>query len=280
MNKKIKGVFVLISTIALVLVIAIFAGWLYYTEKNKQTKTKTGLTINLKDDKPYPKVETYNIPVLMYHYVRDASGEDEVGQKLSVSPQNFEAHLAWLKENDFKTLSLSDLADSDRTMLSKINGEGYRPIVITFDDGYDNAYTQAFPLLKKYDFTGTFFIIRNFVDRAEYMNQSQIDALAKAGMEIGSHTLTHPDLTDLDSGQALAQITQSKLDSEVFCYPSGRYNDRIKDLVKDAGYVAAVTTKSGLVTQESRLFDLPRIRINDISGEAFGSIIDHALENE
>ena len=278
--KKLKAVFILVGSISLILIVVIVAGWFDYTQKNQQSKTKTGITIDLKQDNSYPKISNFEVPILMYHYIRDASGEDELGRNLSVDPKTFDAQMAWLKENDFESVKLSDLADMERTELSKVNGEGGKPVVITFDDGYLDAYTEAFPVLKKYGFTGTFFIITNFIGKDNYMNSDQIAALRKAGMEIGSHTLTHPNLTDLESADVRRQLTESKDDTNVFCYPAGRYNDRVKDLVKEAGYVAAVTTKSGVATEDTKLFDLPRLRITNISAVAFGNVIEHALNND
>jgi peptidoglycan/xylan/chitin deacetylase (PgdA/CDA1 family) len=258
----------------------IFAGWLYYTQKTKQTKTKSGLTVNLKDDSSYPKIEKYQVPVLMYHYIRDASGEDALGKSLSVTPQSFEQQMRWLKDNDFVTISVSDLADIERVQLSKVNGDGYRPVVITFDDGYADAYNAAFPVLKKFGFTGTFFIISGDIGMPGYLNQDQINALRKAGNEIGSHTVTHPNLTNLSSSNVTEELVNSKDDTRVFCYPSGVYNDRVKDLVKDAGYVAAVTTKSGIATENTKLFDIPRVRIKNVSIEDFAKGIEDALESK
>lgn len=279
MSKKLSSVLVLVGTISLFLIAVILVVWLVYFRQTQQTN-HTGSPFKIKPEN-YPKVETYQVPILMYHYIRNASGEDEIGQNLSVSPQNFEAQMRWLRDNDFETVKLSDLADTERVALSKVNGEGGTPIILTFDDGYTDAYTEAFPILKKYGFTADFFIIMNYPDKKDgYMTWEQINALKKAGMEIGSHTLTHPDLTDLDSEVAWRQIADSKDDTVVFCYPSGKYNDRIKDLVKEANYVAAVTTKPGIVTQKTKLFDLPRIRMNNISAEAFSSIIEHALQND
>lgn len=280
MNQKTKKVFFLVSAISLALILIILAGWFFYTHKNKQSPPVPGYTIDLNSDDSYPKVESYTVPILMYHYIRDAPADDKLGLALSVTPQNFAAQMAWLNDHDFETIKLSDLADTERIEISKVIGEGGKPIIITFDDGYTDAYDQAFPILKQNNFVADFFIITNYVAENEYMDWSQISALKKAGMEIGSHTLTHPDLTDLETADARHQIADSKDDTVVFCYPAGRYNDQVRDLVKEAGYVAAVTTKSGVATQDSKLFDLPRIRIKDMSGSAFGSIIENVLGNE
>lgn len=216
-----------------------------------------------------PKVTSYKVPILMYHYIRDAAGEDELGQNLSVSPENFGRQMQYLAENDFAPVKLADLADPELKAISKVYNDKKKPIVLTFDDGYEDAYSAAWPVLKKYDFFGTFFIIRNFVGKEMYMTQIQIDQLAAAGMEIGSHSLSHPDLAKADAADAREQIFDSKKEAQVFCYPAGKYNDTTVRLLKEAGYIAAVTTKAGIADEKSDLFELSRVRIQNISLEAF-----------
>lgn len=211
----------------------------------------------------YPKAEKYDVPILMYHYIRDASGESEMGRNLSVAPENFDLQMKGLRDDGYETVKINDLADPDRKALSKVIAEKKKPIVLTFDDGYLDAYTEAFPVLKKYNFLGTFFIIRGYVGRPEYMNQTQIDELAKAGMEIGSHSLSHPNLASLDETSAKEQIFDSKGEATTFCYPAGKFSDTVVNLVKEAGYVAAVTTQFGIANQDSNLLELPRVRVED-----------------
>ena len=215
------------------------------------------------------KTEKYNVPILMYHYIRVADPADTLGVALSVTPTNFDAQMKWLKNNNYESMKLVDLADPQKKTLSKIIASKKKPIVITFDDGYDNAYTQALPILKKYGFFGTFFIIRDFVGRPEYATQVQIDEMAAQGMEIGSHTLDHMDLAKSSLEVDHKQIFGSKMGADVFCYPSGRFTEETVGLVKEAGYKVAVTTKPGIANQDSNIFELPRVRITDIDSELF-----------
>lgn len=217
----------------------------------------------------YAKVATYRVPILMYHYIRVADPADTLGVALSVTPQNFDNQMKWLKDNNFESMKLADLTDPDRKVISQIIGQNKKPVIVTFDDGYDNAATIATPTLKKYGFIGTFFIIRDFVGRPEYATQAQIDEMVANGMEIGSHTLDHLDLSKISLDRAKKQIVDSKLTAETFCYPSGKYTPEVVNLVKEAGYVAAVTTHPGVANQDSDLFQLPRVRIENISIEAF-----------
>jgi len=271
MNKKI----ILLVLIGLILVA--FGGlifWRHYHQpKSAETKT-TNTTTPEPTVVNYPKPESYDVPILMYHYIRNAENESDLGKNLSVSPANFEDQLKWLKENNYDTIKVSDLADPDLKAVSKIIYDKKKPIVLTFDDGYEDAYTAALPVMQKYEFIGTFYIIRNSVDKAEYMNQSQIDKMVEAGMEIGSHTLSHIDLSTADSSDQRKQIFESKETTTTFCYPSGKFNVATVSLVKEAGYTSAVTTKSGIANQSSNLFELPRIRMQDFSGVALGKKLE------
>jgi len=232
-----------------------------------KNKIVAGTVTTASPSPEYPKIEKYQVPILMYHYIRIARGEDKLGEKLSVTPTNFEDQIKILKENDYRTMKLADLADPEKKEISRIMAANEKPIVLTFDDGYRDAYTQAFPVLQKYEFIGTFFIVRGFIGRRNYLMKNQIEEMEKAGMEIGSHTLTHPDLTQLSRKAQEKEIFDSKEDTSVFCYPAGRYNKVSLELVKAAGYLAAVTTKYGLARETSDIFELPRIRVENFSGK-------------
>ena len=259
---------------ALILIFLVVIGiFIFYFLNNHKMKP-----LNLVKIKPtptvivtpeIPKVTTYEVPILMYHYIRIADPTDKLGVALSVTPDNFNKQMKWLSEHDFVSIHLADFADPKKQTISRIISQKKKPVVITFDDGYDNAYTEAMPILKKYGFSGTVFVIRDFVGRAEYMTQAQIDAMTANGMEIGSHTLSHIDLSKWPSLVSKKQIFDSKLDAQTFCYPSGKFTAETVQFVKDAGYVAAVTTKGGIAHQDSNLFELPRLRIENISIENF-----------
>ncbi|MCL5407480.1 MAG: polysaccharide deacetylase family protein [Patescibacteria group bacterium] len=263
--------------LALLFIALILIGGGFFWQKNKnQSKNEISVNTPSPSSSPepqYPKVSSYEVPILMYHYIRNAENESQLGKNLSVSPKNFDSQIKWLKDNDYQTLKVADLTDPNKKELSKIAYNKKKPIVITFDDGYEDAYTNAYPVLQKYQMTATFYIIRDYVGRPEYMNQSQIDKLEKDGFEIGSHTLSHPDLTKLTPAEAQKQITDSKENALTFCYPAGKYDATTVKLVQGAGYLAAVTTHSGIADQNSNILELPRVRIEESSGEAFGQKI-------
>lgn len=246
----------------LLLLIALiwFLIWFFNKNSNQSNNSDTSIITT---------AEPYEVPILMYHYIRTAPLNDNLGASLSVDPLNFALQVKWLKDNNYQTIFLKDLADPQKFAIKKVLAEGLKPIVITFDDGYRDAYTEAFPVLKNNGFSGTFFIIRESVGKEMYLTQEQINIMAQSGMEIGSHSLSHPNLAKAWPESARKQIFDSKNDAEVFCYPSGQYSQQTIDLVKQAGYVAAVTTEPGLANEKSNLFALPRVRISNVSLDNF-----------
>ena len=203
------------------------------------------------------------VPVLMYHYVRDVSDpNDTVGQGLSVSPMTFDRQMKYLADNNFTSTGFD-------TLLS--NNVPSRPIVITFDDGYKDAVTNALPVLRKYRLKAVFYIITDRIGQDSYVSADDIRQLVADGMIIGSHTRSHPDMTQASASAVDEQLTASKsaLENIVgapvtdFCYPSGRLNDAVATAVSKAGYKTAVTTKSGVVATGSQFLRLPRMRITN-----------------
>lgn len=212
------------------------------------------------------------IPILMYHYI----GSIPLDQKnnafrkdLTVSKDSFEAQLKWLKEKGFTAIYFTNL-------LRFLNAEKEislpkKPVVLSFDDGYEDAYTEAFPVLKKYGFRGAFAIITGKIGQEGYLTWEQILEMKKAGMEFLSHSVSHMDLRTLSNktlGEELTQskkILEEKLSAPIigFVYPAGKYNQRIIEAVKKAGYKAARTTKNGKVTRDSKIFELPTVRVKE-----------------
>lgn len=204
-----------------------------------------------------------SLPVLMYHYVRvNPDPADKVGAGLSVSPRDFEAQMAFLAQRGYRSVLLRDLDNP-----SALKG---RVVAITFDDGYADAYDAAYPILRKYGFKATFYIITGLVGRPRYMSWEQIAALAADGNAIGSHTITHPDLRTLNAQELRRQLVESKAEIEKrlgqpvrdFCYPAGFYNATVSATTRDAGYLTAVTTRNGWHPAAEGRFELSRVRIS------------------
>ncbi len=205
---------------------------------------------------PTNREAKYHVPILMYHYIRIVTDpKDKLGFNLSVTPADFDKQLQWLKDNGYTTFPLADFCKGDMPTEGK-------PIVLTFDDGYDDAYTDALPALQKYSFQGTFFIIKGFLNRPHYLTTTQLETLGAAGMELGAHTVDHIDLATATPAKQLAEISGSKQASPVLAYPSGQYSPTTIDITKKQGFLCAVTTHPGIATELSPLYELPRVRIS------------------
>lgn len=209
------------------------------------------------------------VPILMYHYISTPPPDaDAIRRDLSVPPEQFEAHLRYLKENGYRSISLHQL------LLHLTRGEPLpeKPVILTFDDGYRDNFENAFPLLEKYGFKGTFFLITNFIDegRPVYMTWEQVKKMRKAGHEIGAHSRDHPDLRGRDIDFLVWQILGSKeaiqngagITPRFFSYPSGKYDENTIAVLKSANYWGAVTVRQGALQSSDRPFELQRIRIH------------------
>lgn len=202
------------------------------------------------------------VPIFMYHYIRDYNDPaDQIGINLSVAPTTFSAEISKLKNLGYNTVSFNQY------LSGKANSKS---VILTFDDGYSDAYS-AFKVLKNNDLIGVFYIITSKLDTAGYLSTNQIKEMSDAGMIIGSHTLSHPDLEKSSLDKAKNEIAESKILLEKitnqpifdFCYPSGKYNASVASLVRDAGYKTAVTTKVPSKTNFVDFLELPRFRITE-----------------
>src|SRR5262249_10543109 len=145
------------------------------------------------------------VPILLFHHIDQQLG------KWHVSPRRFEQDLAYLSKAGYHTISLDTYMDA----LQKGAALPDKPIILTFDDGYRDNYDNAFPLLKKYGMTGTFYIVTGRVGNKNFVTWDDLTAMHNAGMEIGAHTVDHPFLTRLPPLTAFGEIWLSKLALEV-----------------------------------------------------------------
>jgi len=212
-----------------------------------------------------PGLDSVNGPkviVLNYHKI------DNMHISLSVKPEDFERQMKYLTEHNFHSITPQELyaALVDGTELPE------NPVLITFDDGYMDNYTNAYPILKKYGLKATIFVITGFLDRAQpgYFTWGQAAEMEASGLiNIESHTVTHTSLTDLTEEQVKMELERSKNDIErrlgkqvdFLAYPTGTYNLHIAALVKEAGYKGAFTVKYGNVDRASNVFAIERVPV-------------------
>jgi peptidoglycan/xylan/chitin deacetylase (PgdA/CDA1 family) len=205
----------------------------------------------------------------MYHHIANPpAGSNAIRVSLSVRPKDFAAQLSYLRENGYQSVTLDDLA----LFLAAGKPLPPKPIVLTFDDGYADAYTQAFPLLKEFGFTGTFFLISSPIDakNRDFVSWAQVSEMHDAGMKFEPHSYDHPDLRDRTRDFLVFQILAPKeaIESRTgeachfFAYPSGRYDQLAIDVLRSADFWGGVTIEQGATHSASDLFVLKRVRVH------------------
>jgi peptidoglycan/xylan/chitin deacetylase (PgdA/CDA1 family) len=216
-----------------------------------------------------PVPDEAEVPILMYHYVSELPPDADVYRRdLTVSPEAFEAQLEYLDEADYDPITLTDL----HLYLT----EGYplpeKPVILTFDDGYRDAYEVVFPKLLNHGFPGTFFVLATPAhhESEAYLTWSHVREMSDAGMDIQAHSRDHVDLRDRSYEFLVYQVLGIREAIEhhtgrvprFFCYPSGRWDEDVIKVLQSAGYRGAVTTAWGRTHTSEELFEMARIRIN------------------
>lgn len=208
------------------------------------------------------------VPILMYHYVSQLPpNADNIRRGLTVTPEIFRAHMQYLHDQDYTTVSLYDLYHA----LTKGIILPPKPIILTFDDGYSDAYTNVFPVLKQFGFIGTFFVITARADANDpvYLSWPQIIEMFRAGMSMEPHTKDHVDLRERDHDFLVYQM-QGSIESlaaytghtpRMFDYPVGHYDAATLQVAKELGIWIGVSTASGDLQTTSGRLHLPRLRI-------------------
>jgi peptidoglycan/xylan/chitin deacetylase (PgdA/CDA1 family) len=215
------------------------------------------------------------VPILMYHRINVAPpGASAITRGLTVHPADFARQMRWLKRHGYRTVTQRELFDA----LFRGRRLGPKPVLITFDDGWHDIFDRASPVLARLGMRATAYVIsgRTTGHDHTFLTWRQLRMLEERGIEIGSHTITHCDLTSLSDGQALRELVQSRRALERrlrhpvqwIAYPYGAYDARIERLTRRAGYVLAVTTEHGVVQSAGRPLALRRLRVLDSSGVA------------
>ena len=206
-------------------------------------------------------LNNFGIPVLNYHII-----SNQKINTLAITPQEFEEQMAYLHNNGYTTISPDQLLDYIQYKAPLPDN----PILITFDDGYRDAYLEAYPILKKYNYTATIFLITDYVENnSRYLNWDQVEEMHDNGFTFGSHTLDHISLSGASNEYVEYQLTKSREAIEwhlkepikYFAYPGGFYSKTTTQLLKQAGYRGAFTVNLGRDKTNSDIFALSRIPI-------------------
>lgn len=213
-------------------------------------------------------------PIFMYHQVTPAD-HPSFNRHLSVTLERFEEQVSYLKDHGFTFITIADLMDHE-----KLDFSNRRYIVLSFDDIFDTFYQFAFSVLKKYGIPATTFLIGNSFNGEKYENLSpagltpltrdQLQEMADYGIEIGSHAMSHRELTELTDEEARRELLDSfnlvqpfsKTGKVNFCYPRGSHGPKHFGMIQDAGYSSAVITARGNHHDLSHPFKLKRVKVS------------------
>ncbi len=218
---------------------------------------------SIKNTKPQ---KYFKMPILMYHYVEYVKDEgDTIRKSLNIIPFIFDAQVKTLKDAGFSFVTQQELADAldNKFVLPE------RSIMLTFDDGYRDFYTDVFPILKKYNAKAVVYVVPNFLNKPNNLDIWQIKEMLKSGLvEVGAHTMDHSYLVGLPLKNIKYEVEESKkyLEENLgikvvsFAYPYGVFDDTTMNVVKDAGFTSAVTTVSGKYVMDINRFFLYRTR--------------------
>lgn len=231
---------------------------------NSQKGTQTSQSTSTAKWKTYD--EPVQIPILMYHAVHVMDPSEASNANLIVDPDLFEAQIKALSKAGYYFLTPEEAykAFTENALPAK------KVVWLTFDDGNEDFYTIAYPILKKYKAKATNNVITGFVKKGNAGNLTvkQMKEMMAHGMSFQSHTVNHPDLSATDKATQKVELTDSidflenKLNTKVntIAYPSGRYNQTTLDLAKKT-YKLGLTTNEGLASAKNGLLSLNRVRI-------------------
>ena len=213
--------------------------------------------------------EPVKIPILMYHAIHVMDPSEAANAGLIVDPTTFESHLQALKEAGYYTLTPDE---AYKALTENVLPENKKVVWLTFDDSLKDFYTNAFPLLQKYQMKATNNVITGFVQagREDMLTLDEIKEMKEKGMSFEDHTVNHPDLSTATTDQQTLELRDSKafLDDNLsqktttVAYPSGRYSDATLQIAESLGYKMGLTTNNGLASLSNGLLSLNRVRVN------------------
>ena len=231
-----------------------------------------------------------HVPILMYHSISDSASQKF--QQFAVSPHLFAEHMAYLHQHRYIPITITQLV----TALSQPGTTlPERPVVLTFDDGFADFYTEALPVLKRYSFAATLYVATAFINGTgrwlqhegemarPMLTWEQLREIRASGVECGAHSHSHPQLDTLTSAEARHEIVQSKrlleqqLDQEVlsFAYPFGYHTAGIRRQVQEAGYTSACAVKHAMSSASTDPFALARLMVrSDTTVDTLAALID------
>ncbi|HSX40010.1 MAG TPA: polysaccharide deacetylase family protein [Candidatus Saccharimonadales bacterium] len=281
-----KKLFIILGAVAVIVIASLLLTLYRRPPQIDERNTQKNLPLDVKKElETSTPSATFRVPILLYHYVEYVKDpKDTIRQSLDIVPSVFEKQLQTLIADNYTFITPSGLAD----VLEGKKKLPPKPIIITFDDGYRDFYTDVLPILQRYpDVRVVAYVVPGFLDTPNFLLTSQLEEIAQSNqVEIAAHTMHHLWLKGMSKDRAQKEISQSKTTLEdllhipivSFAYPYGAFDSQTVQMVKDAGFKTAVSTIPGIEVNQADRFFLYRIRpgartgkelINFLSQNAF-----------
>lgn len=281
MIKKKKNFYLAVTTVVILLSAMAFRFYNNWQTLKKIEGNKTGDTaysqlITKKDTEALPKAPAgrgIKLPILMYHHIGPLPEKPtDLRRDLTVSTEDFTTQVKWLKDNGYTSIRLSDLRDF---AAGKFNMPK-NPVIFTFDDGYEDVFLYAAPILEQNGFSGSFAIITQFPGTQNgdnfYASWNEIARAYDAGHEIVSHTQDHfnGSSAKFNNDFISANLCGSQTDiqehlgfkTDILIYPYGHYTANYIKQAKACGFNLGVTVHEGNRVNLENLMEIPRIRVH------------------
>ena len=291
MNKSYLKFFVASLIILLSLALLFWKYHLLYTEQ--KTEQQLHSLVNTEDKSPLPlppKNKALILPILMYHHIGEPpKNASKVRKQLTVSVENFKNQIQWLKKQGYNTIKLIDIYNFYLGKIALPN----KPIILTFDDGYDDAFVNAIPILDQNGFIGSFAIITTFphakIGDNFYASWEEIITAYKTGHEIVSHTQDHFDGKNKKYSNEFVKnnLASSIYDlndklgftTKVLIYPYGHYTPEYIKIAKEQGFVLGITVHEGYTINTDNFMEIPRLRVNgNLTQANFEKMLEKAID--
>ncbi|AAK80272.1 Polysaccharide deacetylase-like protein; Xylanase/chitin deacetylase family enzyme [Clostridium acetobutylicum EA 2018] len=278
-----------ITVFMIIIFLASIVGFSFFNYNEKKANYAKGLSA-VKKSKDLKKQEiakkqrelkiyedqsnTMKIPILMYHWIEDGKGDE-----LKVSKEKFKGEMDIVKQSGYTPISFDELYD----FINNKKPFSIKPILITFDDGYEDNYVNAYPVLKEFGFKATVFAITDLINTCPYLSDKEIIELSKNNVDVESHAASHSKLSFLSYDRQYDELKRSKERLEeilhkkeyYLAYPFGKYNRDTIDIAHKLGYRLAACTKEGFASKADGNYELKRIYIsNNYSLEEFKRLIN------
>lgn len=211
----------------------------------------------------WPSLPKNAVLILEYHSINTSFDEDS--KPYTLDPADFDAQLTYLQNEGYHAITMLDF---EKAMKSKETLPD-KPLIITFDDGYEDNYTIALPILEKHKMRAELYVITNAIDTEGYLNWQELGDMQNRGIEIGCHSADHLPLPTLSKAEQIEQIQTAKIYLErygirnvfSFSYPNGLYDAETGELLRACNYLTAVTGDSGYNTFATDPYYLQRVQI-------------------